>query len=888
MNNGEFISKGDSVMKSSTKISLLAAAASVLAFVAATPVLAQDAPADEGGITDIIITAQRREENLQTVPISVSAFTTEQLKAQGTTDISRLEGLVPGFTFGRAGSDARPALRGVRTENVGVNGDTTIGFFVDGVYQSRASQATTGFVDVERVEVQRGPQGTLYGRNTFGGNIAITTAQPSLKGYFGGVDISVGENGRIRTDGYLNAALSETVALRFAGSYEKSNGYVKNINPLGSNLFDDDNRYVRLSLLLQPTDALTATFKFDYSRRGGAGGSAFGYKLLGTYYDVGSRQQLFNATVVPGLNTRAGDRDGVNDALPGSTVATSDLGVPIFAPGDPYLIDTDQPTVLDLRSTAFAANIAYDFGPVTLKSITGYTDFGAIRTQDTDFSGNQVGIDFQDTRAKTFSQELQLVSSGKGPLTYVLGAYYFKDKLTGIFINQQLPRIIRNVTPNLNLAVNGGGFYDQQRAETESLAAYAQASYAISDKLKFTAGIRYTRDKKDFAFANANAILPTAGTPPTPQGTAITLSTGPIPDSAFGTRGGTTNCTYVTFPLPRAGFQCLAANTLVLTGATFDTRTFTQTTYRAGLDYQVSDDSLLYASVSTGFRSGGFNSGQNTAALQPTFEPEKVLAFELGSKNRFADNSIQINVAAFYNKYTSLQEQRQVPVGTTTLSIVENSGKARAYGAELEAIWKPVSALTLGTSLSYLNAKYTQYDQVPLGFGTSILVADATALAPTLVNGVQIAPAGQRRVFAPGYNCGLISGTGGVGQPAAAFGCNLAGNRLPHSPEYSGAVYASYDIDLGSAGKLTPYAIATFSGAFFGQPFNSILERQSAFTKVDLRLTWAISDKVEIQGFVNNVTNKVTATRFVFGGGGTVQSSFAPPRLWGARASFKF
>ena len=260
----------------------------------------------------------------------------------------------------------------------------------------------------------------------------------------------------------------------------------------------------------------------------------------------------------------------------------------------------------------------------------------------------------------------------------------------------------------------------------------------------------------------------------------------------------------------------------------------------------------------------------------------------MGSKNRFADNTVQLNVAAFYNKYTSLQEQRQVPVGTTTLSIIENSGRARAYGVELEAIWQPVDALTIGTSLSYLNAKYTKYDQVPLGFGTSILVADPTVLAPTLVNGVQIAAAGQRRVFAPGYDCGLIGGTGAAGQPAAAFGCNLAGNRIPHSPEYTGSVYASYDIDLGSVGKLTPFAIVAFSGSFFGQPFNSILERQAAFTKIDLRLTWALNENIEIQGFVNNVTDKVTATRFVFGGGGTVQSSFAPPRLWGVRGSFRF
>jgi iron complex outermembrane receptor protein len=875
-----------------SKMRLLATAAPLAAMLVITPAYAQDESTDsaeEGGIEEIIVTAQRREENLQDVPISVSAFTAEQMAARGTTDISRLEGQVPGFTFGRSGSDARPAIRGVRTENVGVNGDTTIGFFIDGVYQSRASQATTGFVDIERVEVQRGPQGTLYGRNTFGGNIVISSAKPSLEGYFGGLDLTVGENGRFRTDAFVNAALSDSVALRIAGSYETSNGYVKNVNPLGNNLFDDDNRYVRGSLLLQPNDAFSALIKFDYSRRVGAGGSAFGYKLAGSYFDVASRQQLYNATPVFGLNTRGGNRDGINDALPGSAVATSDLGIPIFAPGNPYLIDTDQPTELDLENKAWTANLAYDFGPVTLKSITGYTDFGAVRTSDTDFSGNQIGVDFQDTRAKTFSQEIQLLSSDSGsPLTYVLGAYYFKDKLTGIFINQQYPRIIRNVTPNLNLAANGGGFYDQQRAETESYAAYAQVSYAITEQLKLTGGIRYTSDKKDFAFANANAILPTAGAPPVPQGTAITLSTGPIPNSAFGVQGATTNCTYTTFPPPRAGFQCLAANTTVLTGATYDTKKFNKTTWRAGLDYQATDDNLLYASVSTGFRSGGFNSGQGPAALQPTFNPETVTAYEIGSKNRFADNTIQINLAAFYNKYKGLQEQRQVPVGATTLSIIENSGKARSYGAEAELIWQPVDALQIGATFAYLNAKYTQYRDVPAPFGTSILVTDASQLTPTVVNGVTIAPAGQRRVFAPGYDCGLVPGTGGVGQPAAAFGCDISGNRIPYSPEYTGAVYASYDIDLGSAGTLTPYAAINFSGSFFGQPFNSILEKQNAFSKVDLRLTWAYNDSVSLQVYVNNVTDKVTSTRFVWGGGGALQASYAPPRLWGARASFKF
>ncbi len=877
-----------------SKSTLLATAAPLLFLLVAAPASAQSSPSaddaatDDAGIDDIVVTAQRREENLQDVPLSVSAFGAEQLAAQGTTDISRLEGIVPGFSFGRSGSDARPAMRGVRTENVGVNGDTTIGFFVDGVYQSRASQATTGFLDIERVEIQRGPQGTLYGRNTFGGNISITTARPEIGETSAGVDLTIGEFGRFRSDVFVNYSMGDTLALRVSGSYETSDGYVENVNPLGSNLFDDDNATVRAQLLWEPDDAFSLGLKFEYARRRGAGGSAFGYKLLGSYFYLPTSAQLYNATPVTGLNTRGGNRDNVPDQLPGGvTPPTLDLGVPIFAAGDPYTIDTDQPTVLDLETRSLTANMSYDFGPLTLRSITGYTDFGAIRTQDTDFSANQIGIDFQDTRAETFSQEVQLLSSDTGSaLTYVVGAYYFKDDLTGVFINQQLPRIIRNVTPNLILPANGGGFYDEQRASTESLAAYAQASFALTDRLRLTAGVRYTRDEKDFAFANANSVLPLVGG--VPQGTAITLRTGGIPDSAFGAQGAPTNCTYTSFPPPRAGFQCLAANTAVLTGATYDTAIFKKTTWRIGVDYQIADDNLLYATASTGFRSGGFNSGQGPGSLTPTFQPENVTAFELGSKNRFFDNSVQLNVAAFYNRYRGLQEQRQVPTGTTTLSIIENSGRARSYGVEAELQWEPTDELRIGATLAYLNAKYTQYDQVPAPFGTSILIPDATQLTPTIVNGVTIAPAGQRRLFAPGYNCSLVPGTGGTGQPGAAFGCDISGNTIPHSPEWTGSVTVAYDIEIGSLGSITPFAAVIFSSEFFGQPFNSILERQGSFAKLDLRLTWDLNDDVSVQAFVTNVTDEVTATRFVWGGGGNLQSSFAPPRQWGVTGRFRF
>ena len=383
----------------------------------------------------------------------------------------------------------------------------------------------------------------------------------------------------------------------------------------------------------------------------------------------------------------------------------------------------------------------------------------------------------------------------------------------------------------------------------------------------------------------------------------ITLRTGGIPDSSFGVRGAQTNCTYVasaTVPAARPGFACLAADTRIFTGATFDTTKFKKVTYRGAVDYQAADNNLLYASVSTGFNSGGFNGNQTALASgNGTFDSQTVTAFEIGSKNRFSDNRIQLNLSAFYNKYKKLQEQRQIPVGSTTASIIENSGQARSYGAELEAIFKPVDALTLNANFSYLNAKYSQYRDAPVPFGAFV--------APTGLIAVAAAPVGSPAVPSPlaalpanlllpvGLNCRVVSTTivgvtaaNPLGNISPVIGCDFSGNRIAHSPEYSGSVSAQYDIDLGDARKLSPYAQLNFSGSFFGQPVNSILDRQKAFIKLDLRLTLELNENLSIQGFVTNVTNRATATRFVYGGGGNLQASFAPPRLWGVKASAKF
>ncbi len=857
--------------------------------------LAQTTPSapapDSGELQTVTVSANRRAEDQQKVSVSVTAVTGLRLTERNVTDLSQMESLSAGFTFSRSGVDARPSIRGVRTENVAVNGDTTIGYFVDGVYKSRAQQAMLGFVDIARVEIMRGPQGTLFGRNTFGGTVAITTVEPELRSFEGTGALELGSFSKKRFDGALNLPVSDTVAVRLAGIVERADGWVKNDFDSSAGLFDRDLKYLRASVKFKPSREFEAVLRADVTSQGGNGGSAFGYKLAGSYLHTPSCQQLFNADFLV-LNTRGGNRDGVNDCTrtQGAGAGTAanavgtgvDLGIPLYAPGQMNRINNDYHSLLELRDSNFTADLSYRVAGLTFKSITGFADFAATRTQDTDFSSSTIGRDYQKTTAKTLTQELQVLSDTTGPVSYVAGLYLFKDQLLGRFINQQEARTIRSsaLAAPLTLAQNGAGFFDLQKPETQSTALYGQLSFRATDELSVTAGLRYTRDKKSFKYANANAVLPlnSAGAP---DGNLITLDTADPGDAAFGTMGAT-NCTGSN---AQPGFNCLAGTNTV-TGATYTDTTFSKATGKLAVDYKLSASQLLYASWATGFRSGGFNSGQAIESVR-VFKPEEVTALELGSKSRFLNNTLQVNLAAFSNSYTNLQEQRQVPVGAATISVIFNAAKAKSNGFEAEVEWRQNKALSVGGTLSLLDAKYTSFPDVALPFGTSILVADASVTAPqTDANGIVIAPVGQRRVFAPGYNCSVVPGTGGAGQPAVAFGCDLTGKQLPYAAKYQGSVFARHDFTLAGGSTLTPTLVATFSSGYYGQPTNAAIEKQGSYVKTDLKLNWRMNNGFGLLAYVDNMSDKQTINRFVWGGGGNLQVSGAAPRTFGLKASY--
>ena len=842
------------------------------------------AAADTGQISTITVTANRRIEDQQKVSTSVTALSGDMLAERNIYDISQFEGLSPGFSFGRSGADARPAMRGVRTEAVQQNADTTIGFFIDGIYKSRPSQALASFVDLERVEVQRGPQGTLFGRNTFGGNIVLTTAKPELGENSAEGSALLGSFKRVRLEAIGNIAAGKGVAVRLAGAMDKSDGYVKNDFNKAADLFDQDLRYFRASVRFKPDTRFDATIKVDTTEQRGNGAGGFSYFQKGTYLN-GTCRPLLNSTFYS-LNGRGGLTDGIADCtrtlgIPGGAAAgtTADVGRPIYSSGNPWRVENDYQSQLKLSDQSFTADVAYRFDAVTLKSITGYSDFSVLRTVDQDFSREAIVISQERTKNKSLSQELQVLSAGSGPFGYVAGLYFFKDKTDNLALFQPVRRS------------TGNAFIDTAVSETESTAAYAQLSFAATNALKLTAGLRYTVDKKKYKFANRNSGAPVNPDLTQPDPAFTSLDELVAKDSAFGS-AGVTNCgPAVGGFAPGAvvpGANCGGVGNNTFFGATYTPVQFKKTTGRLAAEYSLNKDQLLYISYSTGFSSGGFNGSQTALITEATrtFNPQEVAAVEIGSKNRFLNNTLQLNAAAFVNRYTNQQEQRQVPVGLTTASLLFNAAKSKANGVELESEWRVTRQLTLGATLSLLDAKYTSFPDAPGPIAITQLI-DTPGTAATVVNGVTIAPAGQTRVFAPGYKCGLINGTG-VNGVAQAFGCDLTGNKIPYAADRSGSVSAAYSFGLGGLGSITPMVVVNFSSGYYGQIYNVEAEKQGSYTKTDLKLNWKINDALNVQGFVDNAGNTLVVNRYVWGGGSTMQNSAAAPRTFGVKVGYKF
>ena len=544
---------------------------------------AANATAD-GQVEEIVVTATKREENLQDVPISVTAVTGETLIRTGISNVEDLQFFVPGVSVTND-SMAIINIRGIGTSAFGVATDPSTTVHYDGVYIPRPTTSYQDMFDVERVEVLRGPQGVLFGRNSAGGTLNIISAMPTTE-LSGSIGLTLGNYAKRNFSGTLSGSIAPGVRARVTAVRNLRDGIYKDVVS-GRRYQNEDNLAGRLTVAFNPADRLEIVLRADGSRD-----RETGYPSIRDFYP-------------PEL------------AAAGATIPDR---------RDEIALDTVPKNNVDAGGVS--STITYDGGPVTLKAITALRASKVNQVLDVDSTDLFLrNIGFRE-KSRSFTQELQLLGEDSGPLRWILGAF---------FLNEKGNDEIQIIEPGRLIAI-------PESNTTNAYAIFGQGSYALVDRLRVTAGLRYSYEKKDFAY--------------------------------------------------RVFF-----NGEQVDGAT-PSDSWTAWTPKVGIDFDISERVMAYASATRGFKSGGFQLGDGRPFL-----PEYLWSYEAGVKSTLFDRRLRANASAFYYDYTNLQVVQYINgIATTT-----NAGKATIKGLELEFLARPIDRLSLSSTLSYLDARYDVY-----------------------------------------------------------------------------------------------------------------------------------------------------------------------------------
>jgi iron complex outermembrane receptor protein len=654
-------------------------------------VIAQDsAPSSTAKLMEeIVVSARGIEEGLQEAPIAVSAFTGETLDYRGVDSLDQIERFVPSLTlqnnpsFGGASNSAAIYLRGVGQKEFLPTTEPGVGLYVDGVYVARSVGAILDIVDIDRLEVLRGPQGTLFGRNTIGGAISIATRKPQPGGDFeGSVAAAAGTDGLLNLRGTVHVPVSDTVAIRASLASMTQDGFVDRAD--GIDLGNDDTFTGRLSLAFQPNDDFAALITADMTRDRENGPAM---QLLGIdFTDLSQLQGVVLAPPPPmafihNVTTAAmGPGQPCAATDPAGNGVTSNPASPncydaryIGADGSnegtaPAYSETDVFGVSATLDYTWSANLA-------IRSITAYRELESDFARDGDHSPHRIS-QFEDTLdQEQFTQELQLIGTHER-LDWILGLYYFAED--GDNVNT-LDFTVSNFR-------SGGAF------DNTAWAAFAQATFDITDRLHLTLGGRYTDEDKTFTpdqiiynnyFAGISNLVP-------PGNPLAALDA----------------------PFLQAGSRILPLLEKEITISEF--------TPMANLSFDLNDSVMLYATYSEGFKSGGFTQrvfppivppftappGTPDIDLIPTYEPEFVEVLEAGFKLDLLDGRLRLNGAFFHTDY----EELQVQVFNSVAPVTQNIGEASIEGFEVELFASPADGWFIEGSLSLLNAEYDSID----------------------------------------------------------------------------------------------------------------------------------------------------------------------------------
>lgn len=720
-------------------------------------------PAQANEATDgneIIVTATKREQTLQDVPVAVTVTTAETIERAQIRDIRDLSTVVPSLRVNQLQSSANTNfyIRGFGNgaNNAGI--EPSVGLFVDGVYRSRSASMIADLPDVQRVEVLRGPQSTLFGKNASAGVISLVTKKPQFD-FGGNVEASYGNYNALVLKGVVTGPLSETIAASLAGGYNHRDGYVTNV--VTGNKTNERNRwFVRGQMLFEPSSDLSV-------------------RLIGDYSKIDE-----NCCAVVNLQRLAGSP---------STAVIPLLRADEAAQTNPFAdkVYTNIDSTNKIENWGISGQLDYNIGIFKLTSISAYRRTNAVTNQDSDFSSaDLLSRNYQDLRINTFTQELRLATDWEGPVNALLGGFYFNEKIDqdnqlylgnafrtyannlivgqsgGAFTVPIVESLMGAALGNPALYANkffasGNGMTENYRLKNDAYSIFGQVDWEMGEKLTLTGGVSYTHDSKSmvtnvtssevFSGLVLSSYVPGVQQVLVAQGVGTLLNTvspGSVPTGfasaaqitavASGGLGSTAQTTYNSVIVPRA---TAGANALPGLSAlqflppflnvpnALETGKYSggKWTWTARLAYDLSDTVNVYASYATGYKAASINLSRDSRPDAATFNtiqtnstysalrlanlksgsrfagPENATVYEFGLKGNWGVASA--NIAVFKQSISGFQSN----IFTGTGFFLANAGKQSSFGIEFEGMAKPTNELTLSLAMTYLDAKYDSF-----------------------------------------------------------------------------------------------------------------------------------------------------------------------------------
>jgi iron complex outermembrane recepter protein len=783
-------------------------------------------PADNGSLEEIVVTAQFREQKLQDTPLAITAVSAAMIEAKSQTNLQEVADGAPNVAIRPQGASFGPSvtasIRGVGQNDFNPAFEPGVGIYIDDVYYPQLTGAIFDLLDVERVEILRGPQGTLTGRNSAGGAIKFYSKSPG--GEDGGfLEASYGSRDRISMRGAANFKLAETLAMRISGVFKEQDGYVDRIdygcakpnsgipattsgNCTLSKLGGVGYQALRGIVQWTPTDRVTLNVSADYVKdeRTIAGEVLLNTGAVPTPNTAVNGVGLSNAFICGKFCNYATTGQPAIVWKPALQVAPGVFIDPLGAAGSALAATsgTDRSTY---SGWGVSSNLKFEVSEqIQLVSITGYRKFDTEFYTDDDLTPINTNFGRNFLSNKSFSQELRLNIAPMDGVNVTLGGYYFDQK--SVYDSFQDIRYI-SVFPLQ--------FRQPDPTKASAKALFGNVSFKVTEQLTLNGGLRYTDEKKAQTYFRLN----------------LNGTVNPFLDPVGAVNG-------IGYVGPNG--TALSGNTARYKANRLD--------YRAAVDYRFSDELLAYASISTGFKGGGSNPRPFNAQQLIPFNPEKVSAYEVGFKSDFMDRRVRLNVSAFLNDYTDLQIPVLACPGSPCAARL-NAGDAKVKGVELELTARPADGFLIDADLSYIDQKLKASSLDPNATFTGVAIRSGV---------VGVNPAG----VAPNDPPGVPKWKASLGMQYEAA---LAG---------AGSITPRFDLSYQAKQYAGPSVIAGVRSLNF----------IPSFTTLNGRLTWKNENEdLNVSLEVTNITNKyyfLSRFNLLGAGAGFDKALPARPREW--------